>query len=211
MFAPNNANRLPSKTHSLSDMTSVANQPNCVVLNTPSDSRLQDPVFIQKHREPLRRHFLKRPSIISLQNNQCYPLETASALQTPQSPHPTCPNDQVIIDTDQDSSHTAPLEFHLGVNGIERRRLKTTTTAPTNQQQRKKYSVGGNVATASLPNLSDSGIVYDESGHNFQHHHTYFHHPSHDCPSGLHPIVSMKLLCLTKDDEEAKNCEHLEE
>lgn len=207
IFAPNNTNRLPSKTYSLNDLTSVAHQPKRVVPNTRSDSWLQDPVFIQKHREPLRRHFLKRPSIISLQNNRCYPSETASTLQTPQSPHPPC-SEQVIVHTDQQSSHSAPLEFHLGANGIERRRLKTTTAAPTHQQQRKKYSVGGNIATASLPNLNDSGIVYDESGH--QHHHTYFHHPSHDCSSGLHPIVSMKLLRLTKD-EEAKNGEQLEE
>lgn len=76
------------------------------------------------------------------------------------------------------------------------------TAIPTH----KKFSVetASVIGTTSLPNLlSDSGIVYDETGHTTGN----FHHPSKDFPITLQSIASMKVLKFANDEKnnEPKN------
>lgn len=89
-----------------------------------SDSRLQDAAYIAEHSRPQPRHFCRRPSLISLQNTDGQiipPSEPASsALQTPSTPH------QPMFVGEGPESDAGTLEFHLGANGIERRRLKVS-------------------------------------------------------------------------------------
>ncbi|KAI6240248.1 hypothetical protein M3Y99_00482400 [Aphelenchoides fujianensis] len=82
------------------------------------------------------------------------------------------------------------VEFLIGTNGGDeevRFRLKSAASAkPAEGDAAVKKTSNG---TTSMPNLADSGIVYDEVAG----------HPQH---IGLHPITSMKILKLHQDDED---------
>lgn len=112
-------NRPPTKTRSLDEFCVKKMKKKSATCS--SDSRLQDTAFVIEHSKPLPRHFCKRPSLISLQetNGQIVPpSRPSSEIQTPSTPFCATADGQMMI------GENGALEFHLGANGIERRRLK---------------------------------------------------------------------------------------
>lgn len=192
-------NRLPSKTQSLVELSLLQRQKNAVTSKFASDTKMLDPPVVRRCIKLKCHRHTTRPSNISINNNSKIspsppplPSEpTTSSIQTSQQIPLSSPNDQLVIYVDQ----VAPL--NLSINGIERSRLKTAATSASNCP-RKKVSVGS-TAAVSLPNLNDSGIVYDENANN---HHGCLRQTDQDCPNNLHSIVSEKVSLGERNDDD---------